>query len=292
MSLSSVQVADVQRAMANKHAGRFMMKAPINNPMPRGKAKPMISTAQLISAMHNSKLDAVFNSRIDSWHMGMSHLLAAGHTTDAQAKHLHHLARASALFDQFCVGLSVNTTEQRVYLAFQLINHAGEAQLPSEDVVASAIDDLAQSTRLFSFYTYVQHSDGKRSWCDFSGVDPVAYQSAIDQSYCEAALADIDGGFVLTFSYHALYVATCDNDTELSKGVGVISEGAYKTKYHLSEPYQDTSPGELSLRVGEYRRSMQAAQNVRIMSCTTRNKRSSATKANKKAAAKARKKRR
>lgn len=289
MALSSAQIADVQRVMASKTAGRFVKRASVTKITPTNKPQPNVTIAQLVTAMHLNKLHDVLNSNIESWNMGMSHLLASGQASDAQAKHLHHLARASAFFDQFCVGISVNTKDQRVYLAFQRINQAGDAQLPDEDIVTGALDDLSQSSRVFSFYTYVRHVDGLRSWIDFSGTDPVPYDSSIDEQYCHAALDGIDGGFVLAFSYHSMFVATSENDVELSKCVGVFSEGEYKTKYHLSEAFQDVAPTELSLRVGEYRRSMQAAKNVRQMSGTTRTKRSSATKANKKAAKKARK---
>ena len=297
MALSSAQIATVQRAMASKPAGRFVKKASVTKINPANKPLPSVTHTQLITALHMSKLHSVINGDIESWHMGMTHLLATGQATDDQTKHLHHLARASAFFDHFCVGISINTEHQRVYFAFQRLSHRdiaegsseGIAQLPDEDIVTGAIDDLVQSTRLFSFYTYLRHTDGSRTWVDFSGVDPVPYTGSIDEAYCHAALDGIDGGFVLGFSYHAMFVASADNDTELSKGVGLLCEGEYKTKYHLAEAYQDVPPPELSQRVGEYRRSMQAAKNARQMAGLTRSKRSSAVKANKKAAKKARK---
>ncbi|MCP4526654.1 MAG: hypothetical protein GY833_12185 [Aestuariibacter sp.] len=290
MALSSAQVAVVQRAMASKPIGRFVKKAPMNKIIPTSQPQqPVVTNAQLVTAMHLSKVHDVLNSEIESWHMGMSHLLMTGQASDDQAKHLHHLARASAFFDQFCVGISVNTKDQRVYLAFQRLNHAGEAMLPDEDIVTGALDDLSQSTSRFSFYAYIRHADGLRSWIDFSGTDPVPYDERIDAEYCHAALDGIDGGFVVAFKYYSMFVATAENDTELSKGVGVISDGEYKTKYHLSEPFQDVAPTELSQRVGEYRRSMQAAKNARQMSGLTRKKRTPAQRANKKAASKARK---
>lgn len=289
MALSSAQIATVQKAMASKPVGRFVKKASVTKINAPQAPHSFVTNAQLVTATHLSKLQDALDSDIESWHMGMTHLLATGQATDDQTKHLHHLARASTFFDQFCVGLSINTEHQRVYFAFQRIHPEGVFQLPNEDIVTGAIDDLTQSTRLFSFYTYLRHADGLRSWIDFSAVDPVPYNASIDEEYATAALEGIDGGFVLGFSYHAMFVATDEDDNALSKRVGLISEGEYKTKYHLTEAYKDVPPTELSQRVGEYRRSMQAAKNERQLSGIARPKRSSAVKANKKAAKKARK---
>lgn len=289
MALSSAQIATVQKAMASKPVGRFVKRASVTKINPSQAAQPTVTNAQLVTATHLSKLHDVLSSDLESWNMGMTHLLATGKATDTQAKHLHHLARASTFFDQFCVGLSVNTQHQRVYFAFQRLHPEGVYHLPSEDIVTGALDDLAQSTRLFSFYAYLRHTDGLRTWVDFSAVDPVPYDASIDEEYASSALEGIDGGFVLGFSYHAMFVATAEDDAELSKSVGVISEGEHKTKYHLTEAYKDVPPTELSQRVGEYRRSMQAAKNERQMSGIARPKRSAAAKANKKAAKKSRK---
>lgn len=222
------------------------------------------------------------------WHIGVTRLSLGPDADDATTRHLKHLAKGSALFDQFCVGLSVDTTSQRLYLAFRLVDLSGMAQLPDEDTLSDVFCELAYHCPESSLYVFMEHADGTLTWCDF-GAEPVALE-APDMQACAELLQEHPDGVVVAFSYKLCFSLRADTLDDLREAVGVKVDGEVRTRHELTAPHRSVPLNELTLEVGNYYRALQNGRVVSFAKGSRVAKRRAAEKAKRKQQKKARRK--
>lgn len=272
-----------------RHAQRQRSVAPIQMPrVPQADSLDVMIARKLRQQDAIEQLHARFAAPISQWHLGVSRLSLGPSAGDATARHLKHLAKGSALFDQFCVGFSVDTSAQRIYAAFRLTDQSETAKLPDADTLSDVFCELAYHSPESSMYLYVEHEDGGLTWCDF-GAEPVPIETS-DMDVCADLLADYPDGVVLTFSYKLCFSLRAETLEELTEAVGVEIDGETTTRHHLTLPHRETAMNELTLEVGNYYRSLQASRVVNFVDTGTRIKRRAADKAKRKLQKKARRK--
>jgi len=279
MALTHIQREQAIQSIALKAKGRF--RTPNKAALPL-EARPAPTIDQIRDLFSIKRMTERFEEPAVTWNFGVSRLTADTEATETDQRHLKHLGKASAMFDQFCVGISVDPLKKRLYVAFQREDLTAQSRLPDEDTVTQVMDELAVNSTASSFYTYMEHTDGSVTWCDFGSPDPVQL-GGDDEAYCFNLLEQHDGGFVLVYQYSACFCMVSNDVEDMAKGVGVRIDGTVQTRHQISLPYRDMPMQDLVSQVGQYYRSLQSARTMEFVPSKVRNKNRIASKAQRKA---------
>lgn len=299
MTLSAVQRNQMDYLLANRHRpGAAVIPGSRRATQRRSRVEPPLADAngrpthylieQLQEYMSVAHLKSRFEKPITEWSLGVSYLTGDSTPDERTSKILKSMGKASALFDQFCVGVSVDPIRERVYVALRLVDIEEKARLPDEDTAANVMDELVYNAANSSMYIYMAHDDGEVTWCDF-GAEPVRPDEQ-DELVCADLLEDYDDGLVLTYTYRQCFCFAARDMSNLIAGVGVQVDGEMQSKHHLSLPHRTTALDVLTQEVGHFYRSLQAPRVRNFVSDSERNKRRAASKVKRKQVKKARRK--
>ena len=225
---------------------------------------------------------------IKNWNFGVSALSATSDVTPRGERHLLKLAQASAMFDQFCVGVTVNPETRRLFIALRRLDLTEKSLLPEIDTITQVLDELSVNSPASTFYLNLEHEDKSATWFDFGGASPVELHEE-DMPHCTELLEDYADGFVLVYGYHASTTVIASTQAALTNAVGVTVEGKLQTRHELSIPFREEPMDSLTRQVGHFYRSLQTGRTTSFVPPSELNKRRAAAKASRKASRKSRK---